>query len=444
MMKYPALFVAILATTVIALAVWPAAMDRQVTDARATAVSTAPVERDYEYRNEYVAFWEGAVRQHHAHDFLSPRQLAEQYLQRYRENGDIDDIVRARRMAEQSLAIQPRNVAAIAEMASVCLTLHRFREALGFADRLIAYDPSSPEFLAQKASLEMELGEYERAGATLRRIPSDKQRSVAALTSRSRLEELTGHLTRARELLADATAQADAISDAPAQSRAWYHFRAGELAFKAGANETAIEDEQDALAIMPTFNLALKDLARFELANHDYRQALDAAVRGAQVTPFAETLGYEADAQAALGDRRAAAASRDLIFAIERIGNAYHVNDRLLAVYYADHHLRSADALAIARREAAVRGDEIYAQDTLGWAAAQDNQWAEAQRAMRRATRYETEDPSLQYHAAIVALHFGQTAEAKRRLEQALALNPHFDPIFAEDARQRLAALTAE
>jgi hypothetical protein len=34
--------------------------------------------------------------------------------------------------------------------------------------------------------------------------------------------------------------------------------------------------------------------------------------------------------------------------------------------------------------------------------------------------------------------------EAKRRLEQALALNPHFDPIFAEDARQRLAALTAE
>jgi hypothetical protein len=245
-------------------------------------------------------------------------------------------------------------------------------------------------------------------------------------------------------LLADATAQADAISDAQAQSRAWYHFRAGELAFKAGDNEAAIGDEQDALTIMPTFNLALKDLAKFELANHNDRQALDAAVRGARVTPFAETLGYEADAQAALGDQRAAAATRDLIFAIERIGNAYHVNDRLLAVYYADHRLRSADALAIARREAAARGDEIYAQDTLGWAAVQDNHWAEAQRAAARATRYETEDPSLQYHAAIVALHFGRTVEAKQRLEHALALNPHFDPVFAEDARQRLAALSGQ
>jgi Tfp pilus assembly protein PilF len=347
-------------------------------------------------------------------------------------------------MAEQSLAVQPRNVGAIAEMASVLLTLHRFREALGFADRLVAYDPSSPEFLAQKANLEMELGEYERAGTTLGRIPSGKRRTVQALTSRARLDEVTGHLTRARELLADATAQADAITDAPAQSRAWYHFRAGELAFKAGDNEAAIADEQDALAIMPTFNLALKDLAKFELANGNERQALDAAVRGAQVTPFAETLGYEADAQAALGDGRAAAATRDLIFAIERIGNAYHVNDRLLAVYYADRHLRSDDALAIARREAAARGDEIYAQDTLGWAAVRDNHWTEAQRAMTRATRYETEDPSLQYHAAIVALHFGRTVEAERRLERALALNPHFDPVFAEDARERLAAVKYE
>jgi tetratricopeptide (TPR) repeat protein len=242
MMKYPAI-VAIAASTLVALAVWPAVMDHQVTGARAAAVSRAPVERDYELRNAYVAFWEGAVRQHHAHDFLSPRQLAEHYLQRYRETGDVDDVVRARHMAEQSLAIQPRNVAAIAEMASVLLTLHRFREALGFADRLIAYDPSSPEFLAQKANLEMELGEYERAGTTLGRIPSDKRRTVQALTSRSRLDELTGHLARARELLADATVQADAISDAPAQSRAWYHFRAGELAFKAGDNAAAIADE---------------------------------------------------------------------------------------------------------------------------------------------------------------------------------------------------------
>ena len=117
-MKYLVLC-AIAASALVILAIWPSVLDRQVTDARAAAVSTAPVVRDYELRNEYVAFWEGAVRQHHAHDFLSPRQLAEQYLQRYRETGDIEDVVRARHMAEQSLAVQPRNVAAIAAMASL-------------------------------------------------------------------------------------------------------------------------------------------------------------------------------------------------------------------------------------------------------------------------------------------------------------------------------------
>ncbi len=431
---------AIAASALVAVAAWPALVEHGVMEARAGAVSTpAPVKRDYERRDAFVAFWEGAVREHHASDLLSPRQLAGQYMQRYREKGDIDDVVRAERMAERSLAIQPRNIAGNAEMASVMLTLHRFREALGFVDRLVPYDPSGPEFLSQRASLEMELGEYERASATLSGIEPGKQNTVQAETIRARLDELTGHLARARGLLEDASSQVDAISDAPAESRAWYHFRAGELAFKAGDNEGAVKDEQDSLAIFPTYNLALKDLAKFELANRHYRKALDAALKGAQVTPFAETLGYEADAQAALGDAKHAAAARDLIFAIERIGNAYRVNDRLLAVYYADHRLRPADALGIARREAALRGNEIYAQDTLGWAAAMDDRWDEAQRAIAKATRYETEDSILEYHAGIIALHFGHAGEAKRRLQRALSLNPHFHPVFADDARQILA-----
>ena len=167
-------------------------------------------------------------------------------------------------------------------------------------------------------------------------------------------------------------------------------------------------------------------MAKFELANHRYRAALDAAVAGVRVTPFTETLGYQADAQAALGSVHAAATTRAVIFAIERIGNAYHVNDRLLASYYADHRLRPDAALAIERREVAVRGNEISAQDTLAWAAAMDNQWNLALRASAKATRYNTQDPIVQYHAGIIALHLGRRDEAKQRLRNAIAANPHF------------------
>jgi tetratricopeptide (TPR) repeat protein len=432
----------IVAAAVLAVAAWPAFINGRVDAVRAAAFSTpAPVTRDYAQRDSLVAFWEGAVRERHTNDMFSPRQLAAQYLARYREKGDIDDVFRAQQMAERSLAIMPRNVAAIGERAAVMLTLHRFREALHDIDELVPYDPGGPEFLAQKASLQMELGEYTRAAASLHTIRAGEQQNVATQTIQSRYDEITGNLQRARELLDDAMAQVDAHIDEPAQARAWYHFRAGELAFEAGDNSAAIGDEQAALALFPTYNLALKDLAKFELANRHYREALDAAIAGVRVTPFPETLGYEADAQAALGDARGAKTTRNVIFAIERIGNAYHVNDRLLAIYYADHHIRAADALAIARREAAVRGDEIYAQDTLAWAAAMDDRWDEARRAAAKAIRFDTQDPIVQYHAGIIALHFGRRDEGKRRLQRALDLNPQFHLVYADDARRRLAQL---
>jgi Flp pilus assembly protein TadD len=137
----------------------------------------------------------------------------------------------------------------------------------------------------------------------------------------------------------------------------------------------------------------------------------------------------------------ASAQTRDLIVAIEQIGNAYHVNDRLIAIYYSEHGIRLDDGLRIARREIAVRGDEVYAQDTLAWAAAMDGHWGEARSAMAKAVRYDTDDPRLQFHAGMIALHFGDTADAKLRLSRALALNPQFHPVYADEARLVLASL---
>jgi Tfp pilus assembly protein PilF len=47
----------------------------------------------------------------------------------------------------------------------------------------------------------------------------------------------------------------------------------------------------------------------------------------------------------------------------------------------------------------------------------------------------------LQYHAAVIALHFGERDQARRRFEKALALNPSFHPVYADDARAELARL---
>ena len=60
---------------------------------------------------------------------------------------------------------------------------------------------------------------------------------------------------------------------------------------------------------------------------------------------------------------------------------------------------------------------------------------------MAKAIRYDTQDPRLQFHAGMIALHFGDRTEAKRRLQRALALNPSFHQTYADEARATLARL---
>jgi Tfp pilus assembly protein PilF len=70
-----------------------------------------------------------------------------------------------------------------------------------------------------------------------------------------------------------------------------------------------------------------------------------------------------------------------------------------------------------------------------------DGRWNVARTAEAKAIRFDTENSLLQYHAGAVAQHFGDVEQAKRRFRKALELNPQFHPVYADDARARLAAL---
>ena len=411
--------------------------------ARAHTARPAPavVLPDYLYRDKTITFYEMRVRRDPA-DQLSARTLAQEYMQRYREAGDIDDIRRAMRQARRAIALQPGNNWSSYEiLASGETALHQFRKALAHYTYAHMDRSTDTNAISQMASVQMELGRYGAAYAIIAPAAAKFPNDIGALAVMARYDELTGRAAEARRLIERGSIVMDSVSDNSAQGRAWFHYRAGELAFSSGDTDIAKQDERDALVIFPHFAQAFNSLARFCWATKDWTCTLDAATKGADIVPLPETLGYKADAQRALGDTAGAQETDALILAIERIGNAYHVSDRLLAVYYSEHGIRRDDALKIARREIGVRGDEIFAQDTLAWAAAMDGRWDEARTAASKALRYDTEDPRLQYHAAIIALHFGDRAQAKRRLERALQLNPQFHPVYADDARKELASL---
>ena len=418
-----------------AIAAWPFIGPERASAARPYF---APVLPDYQYRDRTVAFYEKRVFED-PQDQISARLLGGEYMQRYRESLDVGDLLRGIRQELRSLKMQPANNAAAYESAaSGYYALHAFKTALRFETIAHAEQPSDPNAPAQLALLNLELGRYDAALHDLN-AARRAQDGVAVWAAQARYDELTGRLGQAQRLMLEAAQRADSLADDSAEARAWYHFRLGEMSFAQGDIADAETQERLAIAEFPDFELGYRALARFCWAVKDWRCALDAAQSGANIYPEPETLGYEADAQQALGQTAAAQQTQALIFAVERLGNAYHINDRLLSVYYSEHGVRLDDSLRIAEREVRVRGDEVFAQDTLAWAAAMDGRWRLADGAARKATRYDTQDPRIQFHAGMIALHFGRVALARRRLQEALNLNPRFDPNYADEARSVLA-----
>lgn len=425
----------LLASALAGLAAWPTFVTTR--EAQASGPTPAPVVADYRERGRLVAFYEDAVRRHP--DQIVTRLLASQYLQRFRETTDPADLVRGEHMAECSLALQPRfNVAAEMTLASSLSSLHRFREALVHARRALEIEPGNVAAVAQVASAEIELGRYDEAHALLR-AASRGGNDLALATASARYDEISGSVPAAQRAIELAMMQVDAVIDDSAESRAWFHFRVGELAWTAGDGAAAEHRFREALEIFPDYPRALNGLARLYWSERRWPEALKVAQRAAAVVPLPETLGYEADAQRALGDAAAARATDDLIAAIARIGNAKNLNDRALALYFADHG-RADEAVTIARRDLATRED-VFADDTLAWALARAGRWSEARVFAERAVRRNTADARLQYHAGVIAMQTGNRAEAARRLKLALDLNPRFHPDDAGDARRRLAEL---
>ncbi|MDQ6943199.1 MAG: hypothetical protein M3169_11900 [Candidatus Eremiobacteraeota bacterium] len=417
------------------VAAWPSFVATR--EAQASAVpAPAPVLADYVQRDRLVTFYEGAVRRHP--DQLVTRMLASQYLQRFRETGDAGDLLRGEHAAERSLALQPRfNVPGEMTLASSLTSLHRFRDGLLHAQRALEIEPGNAAAAAQVASADVELGRYDDANRLLRAAHAGREPNVALDTASARYDELTGNLAGARRSIDRALVESDSVMDNPAESRAWFHFRAGELAWAAGDGSTAERRFREALGIFPNYARAWNGLARMYWGERRWPETLDAASHAAKLVPLPETLGYEADAQRALGDAAAARATDDLIDAIARIGNAGRLNDRALATYFADHARRLGEAIAIARRDVAAR-DDVLAEDTLAWVLARAGQYAQARDAARKAVRANTQDARLLYHAGVIAMESGDRTEAARRLRAALDLNPQFDPVEAGDARTRL------
>ncbi len=176
-------------------------------------------------------------------------------------------------------------------------------------------------------------------------------------------------------------------------------------------------------------------------AQERYPEAIDLYRQALSVVPFPEYAAGLGDIYSKLGRSAEARQQYELV---EYIGRLSALNralyNRELVYFYADHGVKLANALELARREITVRKD-IYAHDALAWALYRNGHVHEAIAPMAEALRLGTRDARLFFHAGMISHRLGETEQAIQYLEQALATNPHFHVLQADAARATLREL---
>ena len=365
-----------------------------------------------------------------------PEGLAElglAYQLRWRETGDPSFLPLSERALRRALTLSPTSPDATLGLGNLALIRHDFRGALvlGRRARRLAPFASRPYGVVGDALLE--LGRYRAAFAAFERMVAVKP-TLAGYARIAYARELTGD--RAGAITAMRLAL-DAAAGAP-EPTAWTHVELAKLELGAGRVERAAAHVRAAIAIFPGYVFALEQQARIEAARGRLDRAVRVARRAATAVPLPQFVSLLGDLLERSGDTAAAARQRATVAAIDRLlaANGLRV-DLESAVFRADHGIRPADTVGLARRARADR-PSIQGDDALGWALARAGRCAEAQRWLERALRLGTKDALLFFHRGYAAGCAGDRAAMRSWYGKALALSPEFSVRWAPVAREAL------
>jgi tetratricopeptide (TPR) repeat protein len=374
--------------------------------------------------------------------------LGAAYFQRARETADVSDYELAEQSLTKSLDLASEDFsseAALETLAEVCMGEHRFTDAFVYAHEALSLGTGELSPFAIIGDANADMGEYDKAAEAYGRLtPRDMTLSPRAAYARdsrvSYLKFISGDTAGAIALMK--TAVAEGIqAQLPAENLAWLYYELGEYDTQAGDAPSADAAYLAALSIHPGDYRALAALGKLRANVGRYADAIMLYQKAIAVVPMPLFIAELGDLYAKSGNQPEARKKYELVEYIGLLGRINQVlHNRDLAIFYADHDMKLSEALELAQKELEVRRD-VYTWDALAWALYKNGKLTEAAEASRKALHFGTRDSLLLFHAGMIAEGLGKHEQARSELKQALEINPHFHPIFAVAARQRLAAL---
>ena len=345
-------------------------------------------------------------------------ELALALSRRARETSDTSFYKEAWTATEKSLQLEAGNLEARKLQVWILLGQHDFPRAVEAAEKINRTVPDDVLVYGFLSDGYVELGKYQEAEKAAQWMLDMRPGNVPGLTRAAHLRELFGDHEGAVELMDTAYQR---TADGEVEDRAWILTQIAHLSLLTCRTDAAEKLLTDALALFPNYHYALAQMAEVKLQQGRPGDAVTFRERHYAAAPHPENqyeLGVSLDRAGRTADARAA--WQQFEAAARREMTSWDNANIELIYYYADHANRPAEALALARSEAARRTD-VRTLEALAWALHKNGQSREGSLEMARALAVGVKDPVSFYRAGAIANGAGAAADAKRLLEDSLA-----------------------
>ncbi|MFJ2443063.1 tetratricopeptide repeat protein [Streptomyces sp. NPDC087658] len=357
------------------------------------------------------------------------------YVQQARTTADPATYDKAESALRTSLKVQPRdNYAAQTGMGALAAARHDFAAALDWGRRAVATNPAGSGAYGVLADAHTQLGQYEASYQDVQRM-IDLRPDTASLARASYTWELRGDIARARALMERA------LNDAPTPGdQAFTHAHLATLAVESGDARTGLREAEYGLRANPRDPQLLEARARAHSALGDSRRAVADYTAAVAITPLPQYVLGLGELQQSLGHTAAAQEQYALLRAQERLRVAAKTPADVDAILFEADHGDARRAVGMGRTAVENR-PFIAVQDAYAWALHRAGQDTRALPYANRALALGTRSALSHYHRAMIEQSLGDLTAARRDLETALAMDPHFHPLHAPAARTALRAL---
>ena len=369
-------------------------------------------------------------------DWQAYTQLGLVYLQKVRETGDPTYYQKTEEALDKALSHQPDDYVSVSASGALALARHQFHEALELGEKARQINPDRPYAYGVITDAQIELGQYSEAVETLQAMVNLRP-DMSSYSRISYIRELHGDISGAMDVMQRAVDS----GTSNLESTAWVRTQLGNLYFNTGNLEQAEAEYQRTLQDRPNYVYAMAGLGRVQAAQGKTDEAIKLLEKAVGIMPMPEFVIALGDLYQTTGQQEKADQQYKLVATIEKLYRANGVDmDMEIALFNADHDQNLPETLALAQKAYANR-PSIHGADALAWALYKAGNYTEAQKYSEKALELGTKDALKLFHAGLVALKLGDQTTAREYLEQALAINPHFSILYADQARKTLKTL---